>query len=361
MSYAGNFNLKSEYSSGFTSGRTQNQYGFSQNQNINSLICGSATFNTLTANSLTAGTLSFQTENVNSLICGSATFITAQCGSLIINNNVNGFPSIFFTGGNEVNGVILRVQIPAPGPQINTVNLSPSDGSNILTDGSNTYTITGNWTFQGGGLTVNEFFRVNGTGIFTNIIANSGTFNTTFSDNYLNRASTGLITSSGTSINIGNAGTTQTIIGGVRGTTTGQNNAIAVLIDSNGQLGTVSSSVRYKDNIKDMNKSKDLNVLISKLRPVTFNYKDEKSSERTSDKQISDGRPKRVGLIAEEVEKVYPDLVAYESDGKTPHSVKYLDLIPIFVHELQLSKKETDILKEEIKLLKREFELLKKK
>ena len=56
---------------------------------------------------------------------------------------------------------------------------------------------------------------------------------------------------------------------GIRGVTTGNNDAIAVVIDSNGQLGTVSSSRRFKEDIHDMD---TVGSGLMRLRPVTFRY-----------------------------------------------------------------------------------------
>lgn len=106
---------------------------------------------------------------------------------------------------------------------------------------------------------------------------------------------------------------------GIRGITTGNADAIAVLVDSAGQLGTVSSSERYKENIDDM---RDYSAPIMELRPVTFNYKD-RSSERPC-----------VGLIAEEVGEVMPDLVIFNEDG-LPETIRYHDLVPMLLNELQ--------------------------
>src|SRR5262249_44470213 len=65
---------------------------------------------------------------------------------------------------------------------------------------------------------------------------------------------------------------TTTFIAGIRGTTTANNDAIAVVIDSAGQLGTVSSSERFKREIKPMDKSSE--ALLA-LKPVTFHYKND--------------------------------------------------------------------------------------
>jgi hypothetical protein len=107
--------------------------------------------------------------------------------------------------------------------------------------------------------------------------------------------------------NVGFGPQTATFIAGIRGVTTGNNNAIPVMIDSAGQLGTVSSSLRYKTEVKPIDKASES---ILALKPVSFRYKVHK-----------DTTP-QFGLIAEEVAKVNPDLVIYDSDGE-PYTVRY--------------------------------------
>ncbi len=75
------------------------------------------------------------------------------------------------------------------------------------------------------------------------------------------------------------------------------------MIDSTGKLGTVVSSARFKNQIKPMDKTSEA---ILALKPVTFRYKEELDP---------DGIP-QFGLIAEEVEKVNPDLVVRDEDGR---------------------------------------------
>jgi hypothetical protein len=125
---------------------------------------------------------------------------------------------------------------------------------------------------------------------------------------------------------------------GIRGTTTGNNDAIPVVIDSNGQLGTISSSRRFKEDIHDMDTtSSDL----MRLRPVTFRYQ----------KPFADGsKPVQYGLIAEEVEKVYPDLVAHSSDGQI-ETVKYQVLDSMLLNELQKEHQQVQQQAEMIRLL----------
>jgi hypothetical protein len=100
---------------------------------------------------------------------------------------------------------------------------------------------------------------------------------------------------------------TKTVIAGIRDTTV--SGGVAVMIDSNGRLGTVPSSARYKENIEPMDKASET---ILALKPVTFRYKHELDSQAIP----------QYGLVAEDVEKVNPALVARDDQGK-PYTVRY--------------------------------------
>jgi hypothetical protein len=129
-------------------------------------------------------------------------------------------------------------------------------------------------------------------------------------------------------IKIGTGGThTSTLIAGIRGRTTRLDNATPVLIASDGQLGTVSSSRRYKEAIQPMG---DVNAALMKLRPVTFRYRE----------PFADGgKPIQYGLIAEEVAEVLPDLAVFNHDGQ-PETVKY-HLLPSFLLAAYQRQSET--------------------
>jgi hypothetical protein len=132
--------------------------------------------------------------------------------------------------------------------------------------------------------------------------------------------------------NFGNAADTDTIrigasqtrafIAGIRGVTTGVANGLTVVIDSNGQLGTTSSSRRFKDDIADMGEASST---LMKLRPVIFHYKTDQNPK---------GRSLQYGLIAEEVEKVAPGLVARSASGEI-ETVFYQHLTPMLLNEYQ--------------------------
>jgi len=108
-------------------------------------------------------------------------------------------------------------------------------------------------------------------------------------------------------IRLGSGWQTRTFIAGIRGRTTANANAVPVVIDSAGQLGTASSSRRFKNEIKPMDK---ISEAILALKPVTFHYK----SDSTDTPQF--------GLIAEEVAAVNPDLVVRDENGEI-YTVRY--------------------------------------
>jgi hypothetical protein len=131
---------------------------------------------------------------------------------------------------------------------------------------------------------------------------------------------------SGNGTGIGNLN--KAFIHGIRGITTANADAVAVLVDSAGQLGTVSSSIKYKENVADMRDMKDV---VMSLRPVQFNYIEDETKDV------------KYGLIAEEVGKTFPYLMATDSE-KQPFSVKYHELPSILLKQIQAMQKQIDIL-----------------
>jgi hypothetical protein len=94
---------------------------------------------------------------------------------------------------------------------------------------------------------------------------------------------------------------------------------IGVFINSAGQLGTSTSSRRFKDEINPMAEASDA---LFALRPVTFRYKKEIDPKRTA----------QFGLVAEDVEAVNSDLVVRDTDGK-PYSVRYEQVNAMLLNE----------------------------
>ena len=152
------------------------------------------------------------------------------------------------------------------------------------------------------------------------------------------------VDSESTKIRIGTMGThTNTFIAGISGVTVA--GGVGVIINSAGRLGTVTSSERFKDEIKPMDK---VSEAILKLQPVTFRYKHELDPV---------GIP-QFGLVAEQVEKVDSNLVARDEEGK-PYTVRYEAVNAMLLNEFlkahrrieeqdgRLQKQETAIAKQQ--------------
>jgi trimeric autotransporter adhesin len=93
----------------------------------------------------------------------------------------------------------------------------------------------------------------------------------------------------------------------------------AVFINSNGKLGTTTSSRRFKEEIRPMDK---ISEALFSLKPVSFHYK----------KEIDPAGTSQFGLVAEDVEKVNPDLVVRDKEGK-PYTVRYDQVNAMLLNE----------------------------
>ncbi|GAI85074.1 unnamed protein product, partial [marine sediment metagenome] len=164
-------------------------------------------------------------------------------------------------------------------------------------------------------------------------------FNLTTGDYNIYMGNSGVAAESDT-IRIGNSNQTRFFAAGISGVTTDVNDAVTVMIDSAGQLGTTSSSIRYKENVEPM---ADTSSDIMELEPVTFNY-------------ISDESKKtQFGLIAEEVHEVMPELVVYK-DGE-PETVMYHVLPSLILNELKKNRAFIDqLLSDNTQLLEKNAE-----
>jgi hypothetical protein len=167
---------------------------------------------------------------------------------------------------------------------------------------------------------------------------------TTGSNNIAVGAEAGInLTSGHNNIDIGNpgvAGESRTIrigtrqthratfIAGISGATVPA--GVAVIVDGSGHLGTVVSSARFKDEIKPMDKASEA---ILALKPVTFRYKHDLDPESIP----------QFGLVAEEVEKVNPDLVARDADGKT-YTVRYEAVNAMLLNEFLKEHRKVEAL-----------------
>jgi len=179
--------------------------------------------------------------------------------------------------------------------------------------------------------------RNNVTGSGNTAVGNDAGYNTTGTNNIAIGSGAGSgVTNGNSNIHIGHIGSASdsnvirigasglqsaAFLAGVRGVTTATA-AIPVLVGTDGQLGTVSSSRRFKFDIADMD---GFSARIAQLRPVTFRYT----------QPMADGStPLDFGLIAEEVAEVFPELAVRGTDGRI-ETVAYHKLPALLLNELQ--------------------------
>ena len=143
-------------------------------------------------------------------------------------------------------------------------------------------------------------------------------------------------------IRIGNPDITTTIVRGISGQTIAS--GAAVLIAGNGQLGTATSSRRFKEGIKAMDKTSE--ALFS-LKPVTFRYK----------KEIDPAGTQQFGLIAEDVEKINPDLVVRDENG-TVNTIRYDQVNAMLLNEFLKEHGKNEEQEATIAYLRKQIEAL---
>ncbi len=196
----------------------------------------------------------------------------------------------------------------------NTGNYNTANGYEALFNniGGIDNTATGVGTLKanttGGSNTANGFqaLYLNTTGGSNIALGHAAGYNLTTGNNNIDIGNVGVAGESA-KIRIGTVGTqTATFIAGIHGVAV---TGVAVVVSSSGQLGVAPSSERFKDEIKPMDKASEA---ILALKPVTFRYKHELDPK---------GIP-QFGLVAEQVEKVNPDLVARDEKGKV-YTVRY--------------------------------------
>ncbi len=141
----------------------------------------------------------------------------------------------------------------------------------------------------------------------------------------------------GRAIHLGTQGVQiSALIAGIYGATASL--GVPVYITPTGQLGTVTSSARFKRDIRTMDNASD--VILS-LRPVTFRYKAE----------IDPNAVPQFGLVAEEVEKVDPDLVAHDDKGQI-YTVRYEAVNAMLLNEFLKQHQQVEAQNTEIETLK---------
>jgi hypothetical protein len=182
--------------------------------------------------------------------------------------------------------------------------------------------------------TGNSALQNNTTGSFNIAVGSNAGANLTTGSNNIDIGTLGVAGEANT-LRIGTVKQTAAFVNGIYGRTVAS--GVGVIIDSTGHLGTVQSSGRFKEAIKSMDKSSEA---ILALEPVTFRYKHDLDP---------DGVP-QFGLIAEQVEKVNPDLVARDADGKV-NTVRYEAVNAMLLNEFLKEHRTVQDLKKEVAAL----------
>ena len=254
----------------------------------------------------------------NSLFWNTIGFYNTASGNLAMENNTSGYY-------NTANG-FMSLRNNTSG-NYNAVNGSSALYFNITGIGNTANGYQSLYKNTSGSLNLADGYQAlyNSKGKLNVGLGYRGGYNITTGLNNIAISNLGTSTDNGV-IRIGTTGThTATLIAGINGVTA--TGGVAVYIDANGQLGTVTSSRRFKNEIKSMGNVSDK---LLQLRPVTFRYKSSDSKG---------GHPLQYGLIAEEVAKVFPDLVQYYKQGK-PFTIYYHLLTPMILNELQKANKK---------------------
>jgi hypothetical protein len=159
--------------------------------------------------------------------------------------------------------------------------------------------------------------------------------NTTGSSNTAIGAEAGTsITTASNVIAIGAAGSNVSnscFIGNIFGTIVG---GTAVFVDGTGQLGTNTSSRRFKEEIRPMERASES---LFALTPVSFRYK----------KDIDPAGTQQLGLVAEDVEKVNPNLIVRDREGR-PYSVRYDQVNAMLLNEFLKEHAKVEQLKKDL-------------
>ncbi|HEY7001929.1 MAG TPA: tail fiber domain-containing protein, partial [Candidatus Udaeobacter sp.] len=252
------------------------------------------------------------TEGASNTACGAQALLSNTTGvantvigaTALSSNTTGGYNTA--SGVGALSGNTIGSDNTATGALALSNNIS--EGFNTAT-GSNA--LFNNTT--GAANTANGYQALftNGTGVGNTAIGDQALFNSTSNFNTAlgTQAGTGVTTADGV-ICIGTNGqnvSNSCFIGNIRGATTAQPDAVPVVIDSLGQLGTQSSSRRFKSEIRPMGNASES---ILALNPVTFRYKNHAESIP------------QFGLIAEDVAMVNPALVVRDKNGEI-YTVRY--------------------------------------
>jgi len=312
-----------------------------------------------------AGTLLANTADENTatgagalLSNSSGSFNTANGGFALfsntigVNNTAIGFEALFSNTTGFYNTATGRgaLENNTTGSSNTATGLSALDRNTTgeQNTASGVFALSFNTTGQGNTANGYDALLINTTGVFNTAngfhALNSNTIGS--GNTALGYTAGSNLTTGGDNICIGNDGVagdagvirigrsfiTATYIAGISGKTA--SGGAAVFVNSEGKLGTSTSSARAKDDIKPMGKASEA---LFALKPVTFYYK----------KEIDPRGIPQFGLVAEDVEKVNPDLVVRDPEGKV-NTVRYEQINAMLLNEFLKEHKRVEQQAEEL-------------
>jgi hypothetical protein len=244
-----------------------------------------------------AGTLLFNTADQNTAT-GAAALLNNTSGSF---NTADGEAALFFNTTGARNTAIgvsaLQSNTTGSGNTADGFEAVLNNTTGNFNTANGIAALTNNTTGSGNTADGFEALLNNTTGSGNVALGTGAGSNVTFSNNVI------CIGSNVDGANVDNS----CFIGNIFNATS--SGGTAVFINSDGQLGTTTSSRRFKDDIKPMERASET---LFALKPVTFRYK----------KGIDPRRIPQFGLVAEDVEEVNPDLVVRDKEGKV-NTVRY--------------------------------------
>jgi hypothetical protein len=261
-----------------------------------------------------AGALRFNTGVENTAVGFQALFNNTTG----ISNTANGYQALFSNTDGFTNTVTGAFALA----NNRIANNNTADGFQAL----NNNTGAGNTAIGSKALLGNS------TGTFNIGLGVSAGTNLTTGSNNIAIGNYGVAGESNT-IRIGQA-QTRTFIKGISGVAIA---GAAVVVNANGQLGVVPSSADFKHEIRPMAEESEA---ILALKPVSFCY----------DQDIDEDGLPEFGLVAEDVEKVNPDLVLRDEKGK-PYSVRYDAVNAMLLNEFLKAHREVQELKKQVAAL----------
>jgi hypothetical protein len=310
---------------------------------------GSLIFNTADANAaFGAAALLFNTTGVNNTAVGAAALLhntiaeeNTATGAFALSSNTEG-------GVNTATGSFALFR--------NTTGLgNTANGSTALARNTTGGYNTANGIFALTDNTIGNFNTAEGwRALFTNTngVNNTACGSDALSNNTTGQGNTALGIHAGANETTGNgnlylgafvlgvAGESETTyIKNVYGSSA---NGRAVYVNQDNKIGTLSSSRRYKEGVKPMEKASEA---LFALKPITFRYK----------KEIDRTQALSFGLIAEDVAKINPELITHDQDGK-PETVRYEAVNAMLLNEFLKEHRKVEEQEATIAELKKEME-----